>query len=366
MAKSFIRRPMGLVAPVLALIALAGGCQSLATVRSQNPEEEIAVPEPMPLVARPETSPVPTEKSKSSLPSYVIEPPDILLIDAVRIVPKAPYRSQPNDVLSILVSGTLLGQDIAGPFPVDPAGFVNLGPSYGKVKVGGLTIDESTEAVEKHLRRVLKAPEVSISLLQYGGQQQIGGEHLVGPDGTINMGTYGRVYVSGMTLEQARAAVEEQLSKSLENPKVSVDVFAYNSKVYYIIVQTGGFGDQLIRVPVTGNETVLDALANINGTTRASSKKIWIARPAPSGMGCDQILNVNWHEITAGAATQTNYQVLPGDRVFVAESKFIAMDGFIQKVTGPFERLLGFSLLGAQTIQTFNRFPDGLQGGQSF
>jgi polysaccharide export outer membrane protein len=320
----------------------------------------------MAIVVRPEATPVPTEKSKSSLPSYVIEPPDILLIDAVRIVPKAPYHIEPTDVLQILVTGTLLGQDIAGQFPVDPAGDVNLGPAYGRVKLGGRTIDEATEVVEKHLRRILRSPEVSITLSQAGGQQQIGGEHLVGPDGTINLGTYGRVYVSGMTLEQARAAVEEQLSKSLENPKVSVDVFAYNSKVYYIIVQTGGFGDQLIRVPVTGNETVLDALANVNGTSRASSKKIWIARPAPSGMGCDQILHVNWHEITAGAATQTNYQVLPGDRVFVAESKLIAMDGFVQKITAPFERLLGFSLLGAQSIQTFNRFPDGQQGAQAF
>ena len=33
-----------------------------------------------------------------------------------------------------------------------------------------------------------------------------------------------------------------------------------------------------------------------------------------------------WHQITKGAATGTNYQVLPGDRIFIAENKIIALD----------------------------------------
>ena len=348
------------------LLAVAGGCQS-PLVRSQGPDGLGPDPQqPHEIVARREAAPVPTEKSKSSLPSYVIEPPDILLIDAVRIVPKPPYHIEPLDVLQVLVVGTLLGQDIAGQFPVDPAGDVNLGPAYGKVKLGGLTIDEATRTVDKHLRRILRAPEVSITLAQSAGQQQINGEHLVGPDGTVNLGTYGRVYVSGMTLEQAKSAVEEQLAKHLENPKVSLDVFAYNSKVYYIISQTGGFGEQLVKVPCTGNETVLDAIAQVNGITRAASKRIWIARPAPSGMECEQILQVNWNEITAGAATATNYQVLPGDRIFIAEDKLVAFDTFINKATAPFERMFGFALLGAQTVQTMNRFPLGFSGSGGF
>jgi polysaccharide biosynthesis/export protein len=281
-------------------------------------------------------------------------------------VPKPPYHIEPLDVLQILVVGTLMGQDIAGQFPVDPAGDVNLGPSYGRVKIGGLSIDEATRVIERHLKHILRAPEVSLTLAQSAGQQQITGEHLVGPDGMVNLGTYGRAYVSGMTLEQAKDAVEVQLAKYLENPKVSLDVFAYNSKVYYIISQSGGLGEQLVKVPITGNETVLDAIAQVNGISRAASKKIWIARPAPSGMACEQILQVNWNEITAGAATATNYQVLPGDRIFIAEDKMVAFDTFINKATAPFERIFGFALLGSQTVQTMNRFPLGFTGSSSF
>ena len=71
-----------------------------------------------------------------------------------------------------------------------------------------------------------------MSLAQSRAMQQIRGEHLVRPDGTIGLGVYGQAYVAGLTLEQARAAVEAQLAKYLYRPEVSLDVAAYNSKIY--------------------------------------------------------------------------------------------------------------------------------------
>lgn len=339
---------------VLAILAAAPGCSSVA------PRPQVGMHDP--LLAGAGLDSVPTEKNKSTLPAYVIEAPDILLIETIRLVPKPPYKIEALDVLQILVVGTFQGQDISGQFPVDPAGTINLGPAYGKVEVAGLDVDEARQAVTKHLKAILRAPEVSITLAQSAGQQPVAGEHVVGPDGTVNLGTYGRVYVAGMTIRQARQAIEEQLGKSLLNPKVSVDVFAYNSKVYYVITQGAGLGDQLSRYPATGNETVLDAIAQVNGLSRLASKKIWIARPAPGGVGCDQVLPVKWNDITAGAATQTNYQVLPGDRIFIAEDKMVALDTMINKITAPFERMFGGALLGSQTIQGMNRFPDGQTG----
>jgi hypothetical protein len=147
---------------------------------------------------------------------------------------------------------------------------------------------------------------------------------------------------------------------------VSVDVFSYNSKVYYVITEGAGFGDNVARFPVTGNETVLDAIAGINGLSRLSSKDIWIARPAPSGVGCDQVLPVDIEAIMKGGSTATNYQLLPGDRVFIAQDPWIAFDSIIDKVCGPFERIFGVSLLGVQTVQTFNRLPFGFNPNSGF
>jgi len=299
------------------------------------------------------------ELAKVSLPPYVIEPPDILLIDALRVVPKPPFRIQSFDTLQVIVEGTLLEQPINGLYVVEPGGMLDLGPSYGKVMVGGQSLEEAQDAVFRSLKRVLRDPQVSLTLAQAAGQQQIAGEHLVGPDGTINLGTYGNVYITGMTLAEAKEAIEAHLSKSLDAPLVSVDVFSYNSKVYYVITEGAGNGDNIARFPVTGNETVLDAIAGINGISRVSSKDIWIARPAPSGVGCDQVLPVDIEAIMKGGSTATNYQLLPGDRVFIGQDPWIAFNGVIDKVISPFERIFGFGLIGAQTVQTFNRMPFG-------
>ena len=293
------------------------------------------------------------ELAKVSLPAYVIEPPDILLVDALRVVPKPPFRIQSFDSLQVIVEGTLLEQPINGIYVVEPGGMLDLGPSYGKVMVGNQSLEEAQDSIFRHLKRILREPQVSLTLAQAAGQQQIAGEHLVGPDGTINLGTYGSVYITGLTLNEAKAKIEQHLSQYLDAPLVSVDVFSYNSKVYYVVTEGAGFGDNVARFPVTGNETVLDAIAQINGLSKLSSKDIWIARPAPSGVGCDQILPVDIESIMKGGATATNYQILPGDRVFIAQDSWVAFDSIVGKITAPFERMFGFAILGASTVRTY-------------
>jgi polysaccharide biosynthesis/export protein len=349
-----LRQRIALPALWIVAVAASGGCRALV----DRPEPRLVGPQTPPPIGEP----VPTEKDKSTLPTYTVEPPDILLIDVLKVLPKPPYHIEPTDVLSIEVEGTSDFAPIRDRFVVDSGGRVDLGPRYHKVHVGGLTIDEATEAIQTFLLEIVRQPEVSLSLFQSAGLQPITGEHLVSPDGTVNLGTYGLVYVAGMTLNEAKAAVEEQLAKFLDHPQVSISVFAYNSKVYYVITEGAGSGDLVARLPITGNETVLDAIAQINGLNRLSSKNIWIARPTPGGAGCDAILPVSWKEITKGAATATNYQVLPGDRIFIAENKLIALDAGLNHIIAPFERVMGFTLLATQGIQTINRFPLGISG----
>lgn len=340
----------------IALIILIGsnGCGTIAS-RPPTPSEFVSLEGP------PE-HPVGRELDMVSLPAYTIEPPDVLTIEALRIVPKSPFRIRPLDTLQIDVEGTSLDQPIRGPHLVEPGGTVNLGPGYGRVKVSNLSLEEARDAVELHLRRTLRDPQVSITLSESAGLQQVTGQHIVSPDGYVNLGTYGQVFVTGLTVEGARAAIEEHLAKYLEEPKVSVDVFSFNSKVYYVVTEGGGNGDNINRFPVTGNETVLTAITQVNGLSQLSSKNIWIARPAPDGAACDQILPVKWNDIVRGADTSTNYQVLPGDRIFIESDHWIAANTTLNKITAPFERVLGFVLLGANTTQTLQRFPGGLQG----
>jgi polysaccharide export outer membrane protein len=208
---------------------------------------------------------------------------------------------------------------------------------------------------------------VFISLGEIRGMQEIQGEHLVAPDGKVTLGTYGRVRVVGMTIEQARAAIEQHLSAYLENPKISLDVFGYNSKVFYVVTQGAGLGDQITAIPIKGNETALDAISQIAGLTSVSSKRIWIARPGVNSRGGDQILPVDWLAITQRADPCTNYQILPGDRVYVAEDQLVAFDNALAKVIAPVERLFGFTLLGTSTVQRLRFFQAfGARGGFGF
>jgi polysaccharide export outer membrane protein len=131
---------------------------------------------------------------------------------------------------------------------------------------------------------------------------------------------------------------------------VSVDVYAYNSKFYYVITDFAGSGEQVVRLPSTGNETVLDAISLIGGLSAVSSTRLWIARPAPDGCG-DQILPVDWKGITRRGNTRTNYQILPGDRVFVMSQPMTKADTVLARMLAPVERALGVTLLGVGTVR---------------
>jgi polysaccharide export outer membrane protein len=296
---------------------------------------------------------VPRELCKTVLPAYVIEPPDILVIDAIHVVPRPPYRLRTLDMIAIQVQGVPADLPISGTFPIEPGGLVRLGPQYGAVRVAELTVEQAEAAIRQHLLQYVKEPIVSVSLAEMATKQQIAGQHLVGPDGTVTLGSYGSVRVVGMTLMQAKVAIEQYLAQFLDNPEVSLDIYAYNSKVYYIVTQGAGLGDGVYRFPITGNETVLDAISQINGLNFNCSKRIWIARPTDIP-GQAQILPIEWDAITSQAYANTNYQLMPGDRLFVAEDKLVAFDTGIGKITAPLERIMGFSMLGVGTVTRFS------------
>lgn len=316
----------------------------------------------------------PRELAKVSLPEYRVEPPDVLWIEVPKLVPLPPYRLQIGDVLKFDVRGTLRGQPIA-PFEefvddlgqvqmvptaegglrqIDQNGEIQLGRDYGSVRVTGMTIEEVRQEVDAHLRRLLAQPDVVVELYQMSGRPPISGPHLVAFDGTVNLLGYGRVHLAGKSLTEAELAIEAFLSQFLDSPEVWLDVQTYNSKVYYVITEGAGLGDSVARFPITGGETVLDAISQIQGLSQMSSKEVWIARPSPGGFGCRQILPVDWTAVTRGAATDTNYQVLPGDRIFIAEDSNVALANFIDKVTRPIEELFGFVSLGSSTIRGIN------------
>jgi polysaccharide export outer membrane protein len=245
------------------------------------------------------------------LPPYVIGPPDVLLVQVLLPPRNEPYQHY-----------------MAGTRPRTPAE----------------AEPDKPYLTSPYSRAIAPAP--------------IDQTHMVGPDGTIKLGIYGTVLVAGLTRDQAQERIRQFISEVTgdkpETFQVNVDVVAYNSKTYYVITDGAGYGEQVQEFPITGNDTVLGAVARIQGLPPVASKRhIWVARRSPHG-GPEQILPVDWVSLTQGGVTATNYQILPGDRVYVMSQRIISLDNALAKFLQPIERVFGAVLLGASTVQTVN------------
>jgi polysaccharide export outer membrane protein len=236
---------------------------------------------------------------------------------------------------------------------------VTLGPAYRPIPVVGLTVDEAAAEITRVLKQTLARPSVNITLAQVAGVQQVSNLYPVQPDGTVNLHGYGQVSVTGKTITEARVAIEKHLSQYFDSPDITVDIMGYNSKFYYIVIAGADTGESIFRFPVTGNDTVLDAISNINGLPQVSSKTMWVARPGPGELTQQDILPVNYTAIARGGKTETNYQLMPGDRVYIVDDKLVATGTVFGKVADPIERMLKISQLGSSTIVNYQTMGRG-------
>src|SRR5262249_29143624 len=150
------------------------------------------------------------------------------------------------------------------------------------------------------------------------------GDQPVMPDGTINLGRYGLLQVAGRTVEQIetalRAVVEAQAKdgKDKEIGPITVRVVTRVSKVYYVLGEVNAPRS----LTLNGRETVLDGILAAGGLTdRASRRNLILSRPTRPD-GCRIVLPICYREIVQLGDTSTNYQLLPGDRIYVATRGF--------------------------------------------
>jgi polysaccharide biosynthesis/export protein len=295
---------------------------------------------------------VPRENRKTNVSAYVINSPDVVVIDLVGAVPLPPYKLKPGDAILVQVPGAPKEDPIRGVFRIEGEGVIRFGLVYGNVSVVDMTVDEAQRAISNHLKSQLQNPQASVSLEESRGSQTIRGEHLVRPDGTVNLGIYGKVHISGLTEDAAKERIEQHLCRYFLRPTVSLDVVGFNSSVFYVIFDGGGNGEQVNRLPYTGNETVLDAVGSVSGLPAVASKsRIWLARPSEENC-CNDIYPVNWNAIVRKGRPETNYQIFPGDRIYVAADPFVTIDTHLSRFLAPFERIFGITLLGSSTIHS--------------
>lgn len=135
------------------------------------------------------------------------------------------------------------------------------------------------------------------------------------PDGSIDLGRFGKLVVAGKTVEQIEAEVAAAV-KAIEPTPEQINVRLVNpqSAVYYVLGEVSSPG----AFPLIGRETVLDGILEAGGLTdKASACNILLSRPsAPNG--CRTVMPICYRHIVQLGDTTTNFQLMPGDRIFIA------------------------------------------------
>src|SRR5438270_13860857 len=140
------------------------------------------------------------------------------------------------------------------------------------------------------------------------------GDQPVLPDGTINLGKYGRHLVAGKTVAEIENLVKAVvMAQTKDAGFISVRLVSRQSKVFYVLGEVNAPG----AFQLSGRETVLDAIVAAGGLTdRASRNNIILSRPSRPEQ-CRTVLPVCYKQIVQLGDTTTNYQIAPGDRVYV-------------------------------------------------
>jgi protein involved in polysaccharide export with SLBB domain len=140
------------------------------------------------------------------------------------------------------------------------------------------------------------------------------GDQPVLPDGTVNLGRYGRMPVAGKTVDQIETEVRALIEPQTKDAgPITVRLVTRQSKVYYVLGEVNSPG----AFPLSGRETVLDAIMTAGGlNSRSSRHDIVLSRPTKPD-GCRTVFPICYNEIVQLGDTSTNYQIAAGDRIYV-------------------------------------------------
>ena len=206
---------------------------------------------------------------------------------------------------------------------------------FATYPVAHFMTDQTKEVLETSPRRPAVARELAKEVLAahflqpgdellveaMNGESEIRlpADQQVAADGSLDLGKFGRIIVTSLSLEQAERLIQQTLSAAGEKD-VAVNMRLIQPVLhYYVVGEVNSPGSY----PLTGFETVLDGIMAAGGlTSRASACDTLLARPT-SPCSCRVTLPVCYRAITQLGDTTTNYQLKPGDRIFVGRQTFL-------------------------------------------
>jgi len=356
---------------------------------------------PHPAPAIPDNPP-PHEGAMISHLPYIVEPPDLILVEVLEALP---------------------GRPISGERLVRPNGTIALG-FYGDVYVKGLTIEQVKVAIIKHLREYLNDESLGLEEQVFGEEPkpskpaverppipELPKKEKLFPDAKEKVKPRSSTYRSrpnpfsvktrSASLRRDRRSVPVRAVGFLETSQEPADpqplapapnqikIPVSGPGRITITIEMGGqgapatektepalppdvnlvskwhvappalsttvfvditaynskyyyvLGDAMItgRNPCTGNETVLDALNFAGGLLpTAEPKDIHLVRPGRDGKP-SKVYKVDLEAIQQKGEVATNYQIFPGDRLVVGRNEVVKKTIEIDRLNAPIQSL---------------------------
>ncbi|MFQ6035217.1 MAG: polysaccharide biosynthesis/export family protein [Sedimentisphaerales bacterium] len=157
------------------------------------------------------------------------------------------------------------------------------------------------------------------------------------PDGKVSFEALGEIDAAGKTptelTEMLKKKVAELYALPGDNP-IDVRVFAYMSKVYYVLGQVFRPGPK----NYTGRDTLLSALAEAQPNPMAWEERVQVIRPSEDKKVRPKIFEVNFDRMSAHGDTSKNVLLQEGDIIYVPPTVFAAIAMKIEEVIRPIAR----------------------------
>jgi polysaccharide biosynthesis/export protein len=189
-------------------------------------------------------------------------------------------------------------------------------PSARKVREDAAPLDLPRELDKHCLPAYVVEPGdmLLVSISDLDSPLRLPGDQTVLPDGTISLGRYGRPVVAGKQITEIEGVVQALIQAQGRDPgPITVRLVGRQSEVFYVLGEVNAPGV----FPLMGRETVLDGILAAGGLSeRASRRDIVLTKPTRPEE-CRVVLPICYREIVQLGDTTTNYQLQPGDRIFV-------------------------------------------------
>jgi len=245
-------------------------------------------------------------------------------------------------VLFLLVAGSAAAQTAQQGVPT-PAGVPPpAGTAAPSAPAPGRSVDRSDYVVgAQDVLKVLVFDE-----------PQLSGTFRVDTDGAFQYPFIGRVSAAGRTLR----SIEEELARRLaegfvRRPQVSIEVDQFRSRSLFVVGEVRSPG----KYPLTGQMTLIEALAQAGYTTSTAGSDVLILRTADAAAGrevspsqASETVTVSLAELQSGRST-ANITLREGDTIFVPKADRFFVSGFVRS-PGAFAYERGMTVLQALTL----------------